>query len=301
MLCFHSAGEVTTSGSVTAAPFRCRSWRCRRCSWEVAREDYRRVEHAACSRGWWLYVVLTFDPSQWSTPWECYLGASKLWNDRLSKVLSRQYGRIEYLQTWERTRRGWPHMNLLLRSSDLEDEVKKLPDERRFTPEGDHGRGRLAHWTAWRRWMTDAAPRAGFGKRVWVEIVDSRESMAAYLVKVAQEFSRSAFKDGDQRPLGAPPHFRRLRASRGLLPKRMRVVSEPRVDRRTGKVTWVLRERPMESKGPITAVLANVPLATFEERKPGWTDVAEARFRQYAADRRRVNYPPTLARIEYER
>lgn len=266
----------------------------------MAREDYRRVARAATSRPWWIYLVLTFDPSQWSDPWAAYTGAAKLWDKRLRRRLEWAYGRLDYLQTWERTRRGWPHLNLLLRSNELERYVGSLPHRRVWAQEGDHGRGRMAHATAWRRWIAAAAPECGFGRRVWCEIVDSREALAAYLVKVATEFSRSAFKDGDQRPLGAPPHFRRLRASRGILPPRMKLDVISRVDRETGEVDYSLREVPVTASSDYTAVLANRPFEEFE-KGAGWTDVADARVFQYRAAKARSSRPRELAVIEYER
>lgn len=288
MLSFQSAGEGIGAGPVRAVPFRCRSWRCRRCAWQVARDDYRRVELATLSRSWWLYVVLTFDPGSWSSRWDAYMGASQLWDKRLRRRLEREHGRLEYLQTWERTRRAWPHVNLLMRSDRLEEHVRALPSQRRvLAAEGDKGRGRLAHWTAYRRKLARLAPACGFGPRVWVEIVDSREAVAAYLTKVAEEFSRSAFKVGDQRPLGAPPHFRRLRASRGLLPERSRPVWIEHVERDTGLVTGELRARPLSARSTWTAVLAPVPPETFEGREPTWIDVADARMFQARAARRR--------------
>jgi hypothetical protein len=301
LLAFQSQGEERGAGPVTACRFKCRSWRCRRCAWEVQREDYRRVEAAATSRSWWLYAVLTFDPAAWPDPWAAYQGASRLWDKRLRRRLEREYGRLDYLQTWERTRRGWPHVNLLLRSPALEGLVRGMPNRRRWIEEGGHGRGRLAHWTPWRRYLAAAAPACGFGRRVWVEVVDSSEAMSAYLVKVADEFSRSQFKAGDQRPLGAPRHFRRMRASRGLLPPRVRAVPMENVDERTGEVLgpWTLRAVPLESRrSNWTAVLANVPLERFEGREATWTDVARAREFQYQAAKKRQGKGIPPARFE---
>lgn len=146
--------------------------------------------------------------------------------------------------------------------------------------------------------MAEAAPASGFGRRVWVEVVDSSEAMAAYLVKVAEEFSRSAFKVGDQRPLGAPRHFRRMRASRGLLPARKRFAMAEHVDERTGEVTWTPREASIPSRGMWTAILANVPYDRFDDRAPTWTDVAEAREFQYLAAKRRQGRAPSPSRFE---
>jgi len=298
LLSFDDRGEGVGKGPVRACKFKCRSWRCRSCAWEVAREDYRRVEHAALSASWWLYVVLTFDPGEWSDPWAAYAGASRLWDKRLRRRLEHGWGRVAYLQTWERTRRGWPHMNLLIRSSALEEHVRGLANRRRRIEGGGHGAGRFAHWTPWRRWLAAAAPACGFGRRVWVEIVDAPDAMAAYLVKVAQEFSSSRFKAGDQRPLGAPRHFRRLRASRGLLPPRTRPVAVQSIDRETGEVTWSLRARALDAPSNWTAVLANVPVESFEGREATWTDVANAREFQYRSAKRRLGRPVPEPRFE---
>lgn len=262
---------------IKPVPYRCGSWRCRRCSWVVARDDFRRVQKATLSRAWWIYSVLTFDPKLHAGHWTAYRDGSRLWDKRLRRRLERSYGRLDYLQTWERTQKGWPHMNLLIRSEALEEHVKSLPSDRPWLASGAHGAGRFAHRTRWRRVLASIAPQCGFGMRVWVEIVDSREAVSAYLVKIAQEISRARFKDGDQSPIGAPPHFRRLRASRGLLPPRTRVVYQERTDERTGDVRSWLAERPIAASSTYSGVLSPRSPAEFEKRAPGWaTDVAEA-------------------------
>lgn len=256
------------------------------------------MERAASSASWWLYVVLTFDPAAWSDPWDAYKGASRLWDKRLRRRLEREYGKLQYVQTWERTRRGWPHVNLLIRSEDLEQHVRGLQNRRRWIEEGGHGHGRLAHWTPWRRWLASVAPACGFGRRVWCEVVDNREAMAAYLVKVAHEFSSACFKVGDQRPLGAPRHFRRMRASRGILPPRTRAVPVEVTDRETGQITWQLREKGLDAPSTWTAVLANAPFESFQGREANWTDVAVAREFQYKAAKKRQFRPVPPPRFE---
>jgi len=221
--------------------------------------------------------VLTFNPGQWACAWDAYRGGARLWDKRLRRRLEKSYGRLEYLQTWERHRSGWPHLNLLLRSEALQERVQALPSDHPWIPTGNHGAGRRAHRTRWRRELARIAPECGFGMRVWVEIVDSREAVSAYLVKIADEISRSTFKTGDQRPLGAPPHFRRIRASRGLLPPRTRAVYQERVDDRTGEVRRWLAEKPVDAGSTYSGVLSPHPPESFEGRHIGWgTDVADA-------------------------
>lgn len=238
-----------------ASPFVCGSWRCRRCGPFVASQDYRRVEEAALSRRWWLYVVLTFDPAQWANPWDAYTEAGKLWNNRLHKRLQREHGRVEYVQTWERHVRGssFPHVNLLLTGDGLREAVELDGVESRYDERAGHGAGRWTRFPFWRtRWLAKAAPDAGFGLRVWAEVVDQREGMAHYLVKAAHDLSAARWKAGNQSPIGAPPHFRRYRASRGLLPARP------------------------ESEGVWSGAIARQPPSAFVDRSTGEMVVSNA-------------------------
>lgn len=292
LLLWHKGGEGRSS--IVAAPYRCGSWRCRRCAWAVARDDHRRIARAVIARPWWLYAVLTFDPREWRSAWDAYAGGARLWDKRLRRRLERSYGRLEYVQTWERHLNGWPHLNVLLRSPALEDHVRALPERFTWTRSGNHGRGRLAHSTRWRRWLAAIAPACGFGMRVWVEVVDSKAAISAYLVKVADEMSRATFKTGNQSPIGAPPHFRRLRTSRGLLPPRTRCSYQERVDDETGEVTSWLEEKRVDAPSDWTGVLSPRPQSEFETREPTWTEVADAwEFQANAWKRRREVAPPS--------
>jgi hypothetical protein len=147
--------------------------------------------------GGWVYLVLTFDPSKWASPWESYKGAVRCW-DRLRKRLTRRYGRIEYIQTWERHQSGWPHANLVIRNAAIAAAVDKDAD-------------------AWNhRILRPAAVGCGFGYKTWAEGIRNRDATAGYLVKLSRELVDADGKG--QVPVNAPKNFRRLRASRGLLP-----------------------------------------------------------------------------------
>lgn len=212
----------------------CKSWRCPRCAYGVAMRDLRRLQAGVLTRPWWLYCVLTVDPAQWDNPWEVYRLAGHVWDKRLRKRLERRFGKLTYVQTWEAHRSGWPHLNLLLSGDALQRDVMQYAHGQRTAIK--HGRPRTCHWTAWRSrrkgtsrrtlgkrdtW-TDWIEQSGFGRMKWVEIVDSPEGVACYLAKVAREIGATLWKQtgngGDQRPLNAPPHFRRIRASRKLIP-----------------------------------------------------------------------------------
>lgn len=181
------------------------------------------MTQAATSRAWWVYLVLTFNPADFACGWDAYRDAQHRFHV-LRQALRREYGTVEYLQTWERHVRGnvTPHVNVLLRAPDLRRALEKGGVELRHDPRAGHGAGRLCAFPrGWRRtWLQPRAQAAGFGLRVWAELVGDAAGMAAYLTKAAHDLGASRYKAGDQTPIGAPPHFRRLRASRGLLPPR---------------------------------------------------------------------------------
>lgn len=202
-------------------PFWCGSWRCRRCARWRGAVDWSRCREAVLSRDWWVLLVLTFDPSHFRDRWEAYRAAGACWDRHLRESLRRRAGRLAYLQTWEAHVSGWPHVNLLLSSPELRAwvEASGLVELEREGPEGRRRRCVLPR--AWRRWVRDAAVRAGFGPVVWVEVVSRSNpaALAGYLVKLANELVGAGSKKGEQSPMDAPRHFRRIRASRGLLPK----------------------------------------------------------------------------------
>jgi hypothetical protein len=144
-------------------------------------------------------VVLTF--AQGGTEQErfsTYLKAGKCW-DLLRKKLTWRYDAIAYIQTWERHKKGGCHANLVMGNPQIFHQVKE-------------------DWKAWRRnTLIPLAVAAGFGPVAWVELCDGETGrLAGYLTKLAAELTDSAGKN--QVPVDAPPHFRRIRASRGILP-----------------------------------------------------------------------------------
>lgn len=219
-------GELTAlvwdreTGDVRVSQGYCKGYRCRVCGSLVAKQLRDRITVAVESRRWWLYLVLTFDPKDFDSSWDAYLRAGKLWHDVLRKRIAREFGRFEYVQTWERHVGGkqFPHLNLILTGPELREAAIEAGIEDRFYDGAGHGRGRVCRFTHLRKWFAHAVPQCGFGKRVWVEVLDAENSIAAYLAKAAQDLSSARWKAGDQTTIGAPPHFRRVRASRGLLP-----------------------------------------------------------------------------------
>jgi len=107
---------------------------------------------------------------------------------------------MKYIQTWEVTRRGTPHVNVLISNEWLYWKVRS--DKREFV----------------RGWLRPAAIACGFGKECFVKPVYNKKGMVGYLNKLANELTGASVKD--QVPINAPRGFRRLRASQKLLPPR---------------------------------------------------------------------------------
>jgi len=179
-------------------PFKCGSWRHEgKCRERAGARDFVRCRDGIESRDAWIYIVLTFDPKQWEGSFHAYKHGGKLWN-RLNSRLTRRYGKIDYVQTWEATQKGWPHVNIVLHNDEI---------LQRCAGEG---------WRDWRQELRVMASEVGFGEVLWVEPVRDKTEMAGYITKLSRELTGASRKD--QVPVNAPAHFRRLRASRGLLP-----------------------------------------------------------------------------------
>jgi len=180
-------------------PFRCRSWRhegeCR--LWKGA-QDFVRVAEALKSAAWWTYLVLTFKQRDWSSDFRQARAGVVCWA-KLRKRMTRAFGCIPYVQTWERHRKKGFHVNLIISNRRVFQAVQSAS-----SPE---------MWT----WLRVNAEAAGFGYICWAETMrHNSDSLAGYLTKLSRELTGAGVKN--QIPTQAPPHFRRLRASRGLLP-----------------------------------------------------------------------------------
>lgn len=182
-------------------PFRCKSWRhggsCQRFR---GAQDFVRVSDGILSRGdRWVYLVLTFARPVGFTAWDAYLDGVRRWQ-KLNQRLGRRFGPIEYVQTWEKHQKGFPHVNVVIHN--------------RAIWESCQGDG----WRSWRQELIPHLLETGFGRVVHVEPLrpDTGAGLAGYLTKLSRELTGAGPKN--QTPIDAPPNFRRLRASQGLLP-----------------------------------------------------------------------------------
>lgn len=202
--------EVTEDGEVLPEgphKWSCRSWRhpgpCRQ--WRGAL-DYERIKVGLSKGKDWVVCVLTFSQSEWPD-WKRQYDTAYLYWSALRCRLRRVLGRFRYIQTWERHQTEGIHVNLLIDSLDL---ARSCYEELR-APFKEM------------RWFSDLleyhAVEVGFGPVHWAEPMRlaSEERLAGYMTKLANELIGANAKN--QVPFDAPPHFRRIRASRGLLPK----------------------------------------------------------------------------------
>lgn len=178
--------------------YRCRSWRCEgECRLWKGAQDFCRIRDGILKYTHWYHVGLTYDPKRHPQHWKLFRDALHHWA-KLRKRITREFGSFRYVQTWEVHRSGVPHVHILLNNDEW------------------HARCRIARDIVRREWLEPHAVECGFGERTWVEGLYSKEGMAGYLVKLARELTGSG--KAYQIPVDAPPHFRRLRASQGLLP-----------------------------------------------------------------------------------
>jgi hypothetical protein len=179
-------------------PFKCRSWRhpgpCR--EWKGA-QDFARIRAAMLDSQYWTHIVLTFRHGKGEPRDADFRRGLACWA-KLRKRLVRSFRPMVYIQTWEIHTTLWPHAHVAINSRRLSDACHWSPKEN------------------WIRLIEHKAAECGFGYVGWCEPLRDEEAMAGYFTKLARELTDGGRKC--QIPINAPPHFRRLRASAGVLP-----------------------------------------------------------------------------------
>lgn len=225
--CLHLKRKST--GEEWFQRYKCRSWRhLGECSKWKGKQDFVRIKRAIEKLGNnWVYVVLTFDREK--DLYDAYRGIVFAW-DKLRKRLMREYGPIQYITLIEQHKDGYPHINILIHNEKLfeacnaEYEVTPLKECFRENSLPETGPAAIYGWR-WEkvRWWDNAVTGSGFGPIFWLEPMRSSEAISAYFVKLtgemAGQMSSELIKNESQsqNPVVAPKHFRRLRASQGLL------------------------------------------------------------------------------------
>ena len=215
----------STSGKFAGkklVPFRCRSWRHEgECRQWCGACDFRRCEHALRTFKHWSFLVLTYRTRDWPCIRSLFRETVKHWY-ALRKRLRKEIGDFRYLQTWEITRRGTPHVNVAISSQNL---LERIEDQGVWIP--DRKRKLRMRWL-WHdlsrcfktEFLEPAQIASGFGRISTLEPMTDPELLGAYMVKLARELTGSGGKS--QVPVNAPPHWRRIRASQKTLPSRVK-------------------------------------------------------------------------------
>lgn len=214
------------TGKRKAVCYWCGSWRHPgRCAkWRLA-QDFESIkyglEHLFETYGAVAYIVLTHKPEADQAKYQAFRSGGEKW-ERLRPRLNYRLGKTVSAQTWEQTRRGWPHTNIVLTFGEIRKicqvggcEHAERVDCSNKNPWckncGGHGfKVRLcAGWRRLRKLIGEHARASGFGCRIWLEPVHTVGAMASYLNKLILEVNESGKKD--QLPTNAPPKFRRVR------------------------------------------------------------------------------------------
>ena len=224
MATWKRGGDVALS--LKFAPFVAKSWRCcAECRQEVSHEDFRRIENGrllGVPPRHIVFMVLTIDRNGYfgGKPWKNLASAFKditKNTQRFRRRLARMLGvdRIEYVGVVESQKKGWPHMNLLIVSPELAEEVAAMHAQNiaEGVPKDDEHlvRGEILRHARQCRWG-----------RTTAEVARDSGKVASYITKVAgrAEAAMGELAKHTQLPLDSRPHFRRLRQSRGFLATR---------------------------------------------------------------------------------
>lgn len=178
-------------------PFTCRTWRhegpCRQFK---GAQDFVRIRDGLKKFDGWVYIVLTYEDRRLSVE-KIYKRIVEQFQN-FKQWIRRNYcapgERLQYVTLIEQHKDGYPHINVLMHSSKF---VQAAGES----------------WRKLRRKVRAHAMSTGFGKVFWLEPVRNDDAISGYFVKLCGEVTKM-----NQAPMKAPQKFRRLRASRGLLP-----------------------------------------------------------------------------------
>ncbi len=229
-----------TTGKIRTVPYRCRSWRCTAkwvdhktgkltsCQRWKAAQNYARIREALAGYRAQdiVLAVFTYEAPKGADPQVAFDKLEEGW-PLLRKRLHRMYGAFEYVATVEITRRGWPHLNVIMAGGG----VGLMCDTKLERPYTDRD-GKRQTRTVYtlnaeeRQHLTDHLETTGMGRVCTMERATSGDAISGYVVKVAGEWEK---EEGEgtaaaevvklsQVPVNAKKGFRRLRSSVGFLP-----------------------------------------------------------------------------------
>lgn len=113
MLCTDMTLLHTTPATETAEPLRCKRWSCDHCRKERRRDLIKLATHGEPDR----MITLTSNPNWGGSPEERALALVDAWR-RCRRAAMRRFKlkRLAFLAVFEKTKRGEPHLHILVRS-----------------------------------------------------------------------------------------------------------------------------------------------------------------------------------------
>lgn len=215
--------------------FVCKSWRCQAdCAAPALWRDWLRIcEGLKGKEDQAAYIVLTVETGT-KDKYGHWAEMSEAWNWTLRPAMMKKsrWGKFQYAQTWEQTRKGFAHVNMGIVTPIIKTwcqvegckhvTYRECPNKSPWCRNcGGRGRkGKLCEgWQAQKKILQEQAVRAGFGEIVYLSPVQDAGKFSTYLNKrsgdgastIASEITSSAVKS--QLPVDAPHHFRRVRYS----------------------------------------------------------------------------------------
>lgn len=151
MLCREMSLVASGDGWGLAMPLKCRAWSCDFCAPERRAALVRFARSGEPNR----FLTLTIRPDGKSTPAALARELARAWR-LVVKRASRQLGigKLEYLAVFERTKQGWPHLHILLRSG--------------YLPQ---------------RWLSEQMRELVNSPIVWIEAITDTRKAAKYIAK----------------------------------------------------------------------------------------------------------------------
>jgi hypothetical protein len=212
--------EVIKNGKVSYVRAFCKTWKCPICASYVRAVNYCQVRDTLkqYELSTIFYAVNTVSSTVLTNVLdinadESYEYVYKCWK-RMYQRIRRHYSDIKMIQTVERMRNNYAHLNTIFVSKQLAEDWVASP---------------LIVST----WYNKISKEAGFGHMTSFTSVNSVEGMSSYITKIS-----NAGDDGttvnqsshivklSQLPLNAPKGFRRLRSSKGFLVRRFTGMSK---------------------------------------------------------------------------
>lgn len=210
----------------TRIPYSCNSWRCPVCARHEAAVTFARIKQAVqrpeLAPDGWVFLVLTIDRDGYYSgqPWPdvttAYRSLGKM-SEKFLKRLRRAYGLgSQWVAVVESHKSGWPHVNLMLYSPELADEIRSA--KRTRASAGASPRDQILVGER----LLEHAMECGWGRQSTADVARDTEALSSYIVKLAgnHEASVGELAKITQAPLAAPARFRRLRSGKGFLPPR---------------------------------------------------------------------------------